>query len=265
MTPAMPAVDLDYAVGDDIPPGPHSRDSEYLFRRIPELVTAEATRGRPRRVLDVACGLGAQLASLRERCDETWGLDASVALARHCRRRFGAGGPPLVVAVAEALPFRDGSFDSIVCQGSLDHFARPRAFMGEIARVLTPHGRAVIAISNFDSLSCLLGRTLYQLNQGWGRPVYRGRNYWEIPRNHTFKGTYGFLRRLGGPRLELVDCRGISLLWLFRRWTRLVDALPGPIAWSTLHVLDRIAYRVPMLADTLVSVWRPRGRDDAAV
>lgn len=266
MTPAMPAVDLAWAIDEDMPPGPYPRDSRYIFRRVPQLVTEVATNDLPERVLDVACGLGGQLALLRERSGEAWGLDASAPLLRYCRRRFSNDrGSPLVVATAEALPFRCATFDRVVCQGSLDHFAHPRAFMRELARILKPDGRAIVGISNYESLSCLLGRGLYRLNKDWGRPVYRGRNYWEIPHNHTFRGTYRVLRRLGEPELELVACRGASLLWLFNRWTRLVNALPAPIAWALLRVLDRIAYRAPALADIVVSVWRPAGRPNVAL
>ena len=262
MSTTTPRVDLDWAVDEDMPPGPYPRDSQFVFRRVPELVTEVATRGAPGRVLDVACGLGGQLSLLRERGWEGWGLDASLPLARHCRQRFD-GEAPLVCATAEGLPFRDDSFDRIVCQGSLDHFPRPRAFMRELARVLKPDGRAIIGISNFDSLSCLLGRGLYGLSERFGRPVYQGRNYWDIPANHTFRGTYDVLRNLGQPHLKLVECRGISLFWLFRRWTQLLEAMPGPLAWSALAVLDRVAYRLPRLADLLVSVWQPSGSRNA--
>ncbi len=257
MTTEAPAVDLDWAVDEDLPPGPYPRDSEFVFRRVPQLVTDVATRGTPGRVLDVACGLGGQLALLRERGWDAWGLDASMALARHIQRRFERDAP-VVVAVAEALPFRSGSFDRIVCQGSLDHFPQPRAFMREVARVLKPNGHAIIGISNFDSLSCRLGQGLYGMKARWSLPVYLGRNFWQIPANHTFRGTYRVLKGLGGPELELVECRGVSLLWLFHRWTRLVQALPEPLANAALTSLDRIAYRAPAIADLLVSVWRPR-------
>jgi SAM-dependent methyltransferase len=182
-----------------------------------------------------------------------------MALARHCRQRFEADGDtPFVCATAESLPFRDHTFDVVVCQGSLDHFPEPQAFLREVARVLRPQGRAVIGISNYDSLSCRLGMGLYRLKEGLGRPVYRGRNYWQIPPNHTFRGTYRELRRLGEPYLRLEACRGVSMLWLFRRWTQLVQALPGAIAWRLLGGLDAIAYRTPALADIVISVWRPR-------
>ena len=204
------------------------------------------------------------MALLRERDWETWGLDASVALARYCRQRFaGQGGTALVCAVAEALPFRRASFDRLVCQGSLDHFARPQAFLREVARVLKPAGLAVIAISNYDSLSCRVGRALFQLKERFAIPVYQGRLYWQVPANHTFRGTYDTLRQLSEPYLELVECRGVSLFWLFHRWTRLMETLPRPLAWSTMAALDRIAYRMPAIADLLVSVWRPRRTADA--
>jgi SAM-dependent methyltransferase len=263
MSATLPTVDLDWAINEDIPPGPYPRDSQFVFQRVPRLVAEVATRGRPGRVLDVACGLGGQLALLRRGEWEAWGLDASIALVRHCRQEFaGRGEAPLVCAAAEELPFQSDSFDRIVCQGSLDHFAQPRSFMREVARVLKPNGRAIIGISNFDSLSCRLGAAMSQIKERIGLPVYRGRNYWQIPHNHTFRGTYPVLRRLGEPHLELVECRGISLLWLFRSWTRLTEALPRPLAWSAMTALDRIAFRAPSIADLLVSVWRPRRKTD---
>ena len=260
MRTTPPAVDLDWAVDEDFPPGPYPPDSEFVFQRVPEIVTEVATAGEPQRVLDVACGFGGQLGLLRNGGREAWGLDASMPLLRHCRLRFADdGGAPLVCAAAEALPFRSGSLDRIVCQGSLDHFAQPRAFMREAARVLKPDGRAIIGISNYDSLSCRIARLTCHLQQIWGTDLYRGRNFWEIPPNHTFRGTYRLLRRLGEPDLELVGCRGVSLLWLYRYWSKLLQALPRSLAWSMTRTLDRIAYRVPAAADLVVSVWKPRG------
>jgi SAM-dependent methyltransferase len=262
-TPTAPDLDLDYSIQDDVPPGVPTRDSQFVFERMPQLIAAKATEGARGRVLDIACGFGLQMERLREHGWETWGLEASNDLARYCNVRFaGEGGAPLVCAIAEELPFRDGSFDRIVCQGSLDHFAQPQAFMQEAARILKPNGRAVIAIHNYSSLSCRLGANLYRLKARLGLDVYRGRNYWQIPNNHTFRGSYPVLKKLGGPHLELVECRGISLLWLFRSWTRLMETLPRPVAWSTMTALDQIAYRTPALADVLVSVWRPKERSD---
>ncbi len=251
--------DLDYSLEDDVPPGIPTRDSQFVFARAPELITDKATEGNAGRVLEVSCGIGLQMERLRKRGWETWGLEASGELALHCHQKFAEdGGVPLVVALAEALPFRDGSFDRVVCQGSLDHFTKPREFMEEAARVLRPDGHAIIAISNYDSLSCRLGRSLFRVSERLGRDVYRGRSYWQIPPNHTFKGTFPVLRRMAEPHLELVECRGLSLLWLFNRWTRLMETVPEGMAWTTMRALDRVAYHLPSWADMIVSVWRPR-------
>jgi SAM-dependent methyltransferase len=256
-----PQLDLDYEIQNDMPPGTPTRDSQFVFARMPELIAQKATAGRTRpRVLDVGAGFGGQMDMLRTHGAEAWGLDASREQMYYCTLRFADAPAPVVAAIAEALPFRDNSFDAVVCQGSLDHFVQPRDFMRECARILKPDGRAIIAISNFDSLSCRLGRGLYALKERLGREVYRGRNFWQIPANHTFKGTTKVLTALGEPHLELVECRGASLMWLFHRWTRLMEALPEGIAWRALRAADTIAYRAPSLADVAVSVWRPRGK-----
>ncbi len=253
-------LDLDYTIDDDIPPSP-KRDSQFIFARAPQLVTEKATDGQRGRVLDVGCAFGEQMALLRARRWESWGLDASFALAHYCRTRFAGEEPsPVVAGTAEQLPFRDRSLDSIVCQGSLDHFAHPDAFLREAARVLKPQGRLVIALANYDSLSCRLARATFGLRRMLRRPVLSGRHYWEIPRNHTFRGTPAVLQRLAEPYFEPVECRGVSLLWLFPRWTQLMELLPQRAAWWAMSILDAIAYRAPAIADMSVSVWRPANR-----
>ena len=252
-----PQHDLDYAIEDDIPAAELKRDSRFIFGRMHQLITDKATEGPPGRVLDVGCGFGQQMMLLRERGWEAWGLDASSALAGYSRVRFEQPAP-VVCAIAESLPFADASFDRVVCQGSLDHFAQPESFLREVGRILKPDGRAVIALANYGSLSARLGSRVYWLKRGAGVSVFQGRNYWEIPANHTFRGTHRVLIDMCSQHLKLVECRGISLLWLFHSWTRLMELLPQPIAWSMMSVLDKIAYQMPSIADELVSVWRPK-------
>jgi len=205
----------------------------------------------------VGCGFGQQMMLLRERGWDVWGLDASFRLARYSSDRFETPAPA-VCAIAESLPFADGAFDRVVCQGSLDHFAQPESFLKEVSRILKPDGRAIIALANYGSLSARLGSRVYWLKRLFGVGVFEGRNYWEIPRNHTFRGTHRVLIDICSRHLELVECRGISLLWLFHTWTRVVETLPQPIAWALMGALDWIAYRRPSIADELVSVWQPK-------
>jgi SAM-dependent methyltransferase len=262
-TGGLPDIDLHYELETDIPPPPYRRDTRFVFARLARAVVSEAVAEGPGRVLDVGCGYGIQLRRLHARGCEPWGLDASGALLRHCRRQAAEQGTALVLVhgVAERLPFRTASFDRVICQGSLDHFAQPRAFMSEVARILKPEGRAIVALANFDSLSCILTRSLYRAKEALNLPLRRDhRPFWQVPDNHTFKGNLRVLEGLGRPWLELERCYGISLLWLLTRWSLFLEALPADMAWGLLRAADRIAYRLPKAADMIVSVWRPRAK-----
>jgi ubiquinone/menaquinone biosynthesis C-methylase UbiE len=90
------------------------------------------------RVLDVGCGTGRNLPLLPPGTVAV-GLDPSWHSLRRARRR--APGVPLVVASAEALPFRDGTFDTVL--SGLAFCSVPDAMLGllEVRRVLAPRGR----------------------------------------------------------------------------------------------------------------------------
>src|SRR5216683_1853668 len=90
------------------------------------------------RVLDLGCGTGRNLALLPPG-SVAIGLDPSWASLQRARRR--APGVPLVAASAEALPFRDASFDTVL--SGLVFCSVPDAPRGllEARRVLAPRGR----------------------------------------------------------------------------------------------------------------------------
>jgi SAM-dependent methyltransferase len=58
----------------------------------------------------------------------------------------------LALAAGEALPFPVASFDRVACIGTLEHFTDPSAGAGEVARVLTVRGRALVVVPNRDFL-----------------------------------------------------------------------------------------------------------------
>lgn len=95
------------------------------------------------RVLDLGCGAGHFLAWL-ERRDEFRldGLDLSVASARAARDL--TSGAEVVVGDAERLPYPDGSFDRVVCNGAIHHLPDVQAALRELYRVVVPGGRIVL-------------------------------------------------------------------------------------------------------------------------
>ncbi|MCH8994092.1 MAG: class I SAM-dependent methyltransferase [Chloroflexi bacterium] len=249
------AFDLDYSVHDvEIDTG---RDTTYLTHRIEQLMLQEGFRPAGR-TLDVACGIGKLAASVGMLGGEGWALDPSEEMLGLGQFIFEQQPLALARGVAEELPFRDGSFDRVICQGSLDHFVDPRAFMNEAARVLRPDGRAVIALANYESLSCHIGRLRQRISTGLlRRPVPPERLYWQIPPDHYHKGDLSFVLRLGGERFRLVRCYGVSLLWLTKGWGKFLEPRPRSLTDRVLWAFDRIAYIAPELADMIVSVWQP--------
>lgn len=251
--------DLDYHL-EGVFPGPYRPDTQFYMDRVSEATIQAARRLRRGRILDVACGTGKETVQLSQKGWEAWGLDASdemLAIARRDAEQEGAS-VTFVRSIAETLPFRDSSFDRLVCKVSLDHFAHPQAFVQEAARVLKPEGRAIIALANYESLSCKLGRWLYPLLLRVGYMSRGERPYWVIPPDHTFKGHYHQIIRLGGRWLKLRKCFGVSLLWLFPGWGSLLDKLPRPLAHSILRTADSIARLTPSMSDGVVCTWSPR-------
>jgi SAM-dependent methyltransferase len=257
-TKTQPDVDLTYSI-HDFEAGTH-RDSLFLYQAIEDAMVDLATEVRGGRVLDVACGTGKLLMRIQQRGCYSVGAEASMEMIGVGRYVHPESRACMVRSIAESLPFADASFDRVICQGSLDHFADPLAFMREAARVLKPDGRVGIALANFESLSCRLGRSVDRLKRRLGRPCPPWRPYWVIPEDHNVKGDLAFIRTLGGEDLALVRLRGISLLWLFSRYGALLDRLPEPAARTIWRGFDAVARGRPQHADMVISVWRKAGR-----
>jgi 2-polyprenyl-3-methyl-5-hydroxy-6-metoxy-1,4-benzoquinol methylase len=117
----------------------HSGEPEPIFFR-------DAERGT--RVLDVGCGIGFWTLLFARRgvaisaCDLT---HRGVALTR---RRLALNGLDADVRQgnAESLPYGDGAFDHVNCQGVIHHTPDPQRCVDEFARVLRPGGTACFSV-----------------------------------------------------------------------------------------------------------------------
>ena len=256
-TKPPPEFDLTYSI-DDFEESLH-RDSQYLKRAVEDTMVNLATEAAGGRVLDVACGTGKQAMRIAGRGCVAVGAEASMEMIGVGRWVHPESTATMVRSLAETLPFSDATFDRVMCQGSLDHFADPHAFMREAARVTKDDGRVIIALANFESVSCRLGRTVDAVKRRLGRPRTPLRLYWQIPEDHNVKGDLPFIAALGGDALALERCFGVSMLWLFSRYGRLLDALPERAASAVWNALDRYARGRPQQSDMIISVWRKPG------
>jgi len=104
-----------------------------------------------RRVLDVGCGVGANLDLLAETYPQgrLTGIDVQREALRFCRS--GHSGR-LCRADARVLPFADGSFDLVAALDTLEHLADDDATLLEFLRVCAPGGTLLLTVPAFPSL-----------------------------------------------------------------------------------------------------------------
>ncbi|MGD0765684.1 MAG: class I SAM-dependent methyltransferase [Dehalococcoidia bacterium] len=234
----------------------------YMFRtEAAVLEAAHRTNGtgpHHLRLLDVGCGLGTQAAKLSLRGWEAHGIDASDSMLRLGQFRFPAVHQRvrMVRGIAEGLPFQDSSFDLVICQGAMDHFADRQRFVAEAARVLRPGGHLVVALANYQSLSCRIGKGMHRMMGKIGVGTPPGLRYWGIPDDHTFEGSYKLMKRLARGRLRLVGIHGASMFLFLPPWRGFLEMLSFRAAAATFRVVDRLAYRFPWAADVVIATWR---------
>lgn len=114
-----------------------------VFARVLEVVEPATRFGR---ALDVGCGTGMSSLALCDLADVVVGIDGATPMLRHARR---AAGIRYVASDAEALPFREGSFDLVVACGSMDWVDRPRFLPG--AARLTRSGGWLVSLDFGDT------------------------------------------------------------------------------------------------------------------
>lgn len=88
------------------------------------------------KVLDVGCGPGIIAEKLFQRGCEVIGVDIAMSTARLAANK----GVLVIVAVGEALPFRDNMFEEAVMSEILEHVFSPDRLLEEAKRVLMPKG-----------------------------------------------------------------------------------------------------------------------------
>jgi SAM-dependent methyltransferase len=254
-------VDLDRDMSDVIPTGT-TRDSEYLFARMTEETLAETHPGAGRRILDVASGVGQDAIALQALGAQVVGAEPSrrmIGLAELQAAKTDGPLPHWVRCWSDGLPFADDSFDAALCKGAMDHFDRPELAIAEMARVVKPGGRVVLAIANFDSLACRASRAWDGFQeQRLGRPIRRGRRGYDVPSDHFTRYELDLMREQAEKHVAVDVARGISVGWGLPVWTRTTGRLPAFVADAALRWLDALGRAVPHLSDVIVLAGPPR-------
>ena len=102
---------------------------------------------RPGRALDVATGGGHTALALAGVAHEVVAFDLTEPMLRAARefiRSRGAANVRFAAGDVEALPFRDGAFDTVTCRIAAHHFANVASAIRQVHRMLRPGGSFLV-------------------------------------------------------------------------------------------------------------------------
>jgi ubiquinone/menaquinone biosynthesis C-methylase UbiE len=235
----------------------------HFYARLHGLLraTLPPPAGPGARALDAGCGTGFQTAIVAEFGYRAHGLDLSAGSLSVAGARLPAA--RLVRGDLRALPYRDASFDAVVCAGStLDFVEDPGGAISELARVMRPGGTLFLEVERrfcldlgWMLLSSLTGDPL-----GYGlRPAQA----WALLARPPGQGVW--LDYPGYPRLRLFTDRELRRmlrrvgLYVERAWG--IHAVTNLLPSTWLHrprvpVGLRSLHRALCAVDAAVGGWR---------
>ena len=132
-------------------PGFFADLDQYHFEKLHHLLRLVNFSGYAgRKVLEVGCGAGTDLARFAKGGALVSGVDLSSSAIALARQNFEQQGLPgdLREADGEHLPFPDDTFDLVYAHGVVQYTTNPQQLVGECRRVLKPGGEAVFQVYN---------------------------------------------------------------------------------------------------------------------
>jgi glycosyltransferase involved in cell wall biosynthesis len=105
-------------------------------------------------ILDIGCGSSKILGAL----DNVVGLDILMRKLRYGRKH----GKPLFNASAFNLPFKDNSFDCVICSEVIEHVPAKKNTFAEMTRVLKPGGRLILGTPDYGRWRWRLIEWIYE-------------------------------------------------------------------------------------------------------
>lgn len=196
-------------------------------------------------ILDLGCGDGHLSARIADGGAHVLGVDASAAMVAAARER----GIEAEQAKAEALPFRDATFDAVFSNAVLHWVRGQDAMIEQVHRVLKPSGRFVAEMGGHGNIAAIqVALTAVLKRHGFGDRE-EGTNYFPTVESYTNRlSKHGFhveqMALIPRPT-KLAESGMEGWLRTFRRGV--LDGLPGDVEETV--VKETSALLAPCLRD----------------
>ena len=205
-------------------PGFFADLDQYHFEKLHHLLRLVDFDGyRGKRVLEVGCGAGTDLARFARGGALVTGIDLSQSAIDLARRNFEQQGlqADLREADGEQLPFEDDTFDLVYAHGVVQYTPDGRKLVDECRRVLKPGGEAVFQVYNRISWLNALSKVMKVPLEHEDAPVLKkytaaefraaaGRIQRRQDRRGAFPGEVAAPRRLEGNAVQHVLRRHVQ-------------------------------------------------------
>jgi ubiquinone/menaquinone biosynthesis C-methylase UbiE len=120
-----------------------------------------------KKVLDIATGGGHTALAFAKAGAKVTATDLTPTMLETARAFITSQGVENVAfqeASAEALPFENQSFEVVTCRIAAHHFAEPKQFVEEVARVLKPDGMFLL-VDNISPADAILAETMNSIEK----------------------------------------------------------------------------------------------------
>ena len=167
------------------PTVPPLRGTIHSLLRIEGVQTKDPKFEKPGRMLDVGCGSGWFLTSMREQGWKVMGVEPSLAAARLGQSEEGLDIFPGSLLDA-AFPAE--SFDYVRLNHSFEHMSDPNRILAEVHRILAKDGKLMIGVPNRASLNAnLFGPFWWHLALPLHTYSYSSKTLSQMLVKHSFK------------------------------------------------------------------------------
>jgi SAM-dependent methyltransferase len=130
------------------------------------------------------------------------------------------------------FPYKDSSFDSVICNQVLEHVFNSNEFLAEINRVLKPGGKLILSIPFVWD----------EHEQPYDFARYTSFGLTHILKNNNFKIIY--LNKLGGDATILFQLVNAYLFKISQRWSRPVRLLFGNPMIAIVNIIGLLAGKI---------------------
>jgi ubiquinone/menaquinone biosynthesis C-methylase UbiE len=116
------------------------------------------------KVLDAGCGPGVIIDALINHGHHVVGIDITSDMVKEANRtiqKYSSNGSACLLADIEALPFKNSSFDVVICSGVLQYLPTDQLSTREMSRLIKNNGLLIVTLPNILRINILFDPFYY--------------------------------------------------------------------------------------------------------